>query len=280
MLTTGQCAALACLLEATAPKPGNVHRGADFDDLTFNDFAVSAALIAPVFDRAVDDGVGATVLGAMRATRQFVPTNTNLGILLLLAPLAAVPRDRRLAEGVRDVLAQLTAEDARQVYEAIRLAQSSALGKVDEMDIHDEPPADLLAAMAAAADRDTIARQYVDDFRLVLDEVAPRLAACVQRGWSLTTAIIHTHIELISRHSDALIIRKCGEQIGREAAARAGAVLECGDPRSSEFQAELGEFDFWLRSDGHRRNPGTTADLIAAGLFVGLRDGLLGTNLR
>ena len=100
-LSVGQCATLACLLEATAPKPGNVHRGADFEDLTFTDFVASAVAIGPAMESARQTGVGRAVRDAIAATRRLVSTNTNLGAVLLIAPLAAVPRDQRLAEGDR-----------------------------------------------------------------------------------------------------------------------------------------------------------------------------------
>src|SRR5437762_7387588 len=96
LLSIGQCATLACLLEATAPKVGNVHRGADFEDLTFSDFVVSAVAIGPAMEAAASKGVGRTVYDAVAATRQLVNTNTNLGMALLFAPLAAVPRNEQL----------------------------------------------------------------------------------------------------------------------------------------------------------------------------------------
>src|ERR1041384_7149568 len=92
-----QCATLACLLEATAPKVGNVHRGADFEDLTFNDFLVSAVVIAPAMEAAASAGVGRAVYDAVSASRACVTTNTNLGMALLIAPLAAVPRSDPLS---------------------------------------------------------------------------------------------------------------------------------------------------------------------------------------
>src|SRR5690349_6173570 len=95
-LSIGQCATLACLLEVTAPKVGNVHRGADFPDLTFTDFAASAVAIAPAMENARQTGVGRAALDAITATRQVVSTNTNLGMVLLIAPLAAAPRDEPL----------------------------------------------------------------------------------------------------------------------------------------------------------------------------------------
>ena len=86
----------------TARKPGNVHRFADLPGLHFVDFLLSAAAIADPLDRAVSEGVGAAVLGAVEATRRLVSTNTNLGIVLLLAPLAAVPEGVDLAARRRE----------------------------------------------------------------------------------------------------------------------------------------------------------------------------------
>jgi hypothetical protein len=141
MMSIGQCATLACIMEATAPKPGNVHRGADFSDTTFTDFAVSAALIGPAIESVATEGVGRAVHNAVAATRPFVPTNTNLGMCLLMAPLAAVPRDQRLTSAnVRSVLRSLKPDDCRLVYEAIRLAQPGGLGKAETMDVADQPP--------------------------------------------------------------------------------------------------------------------------------------------
>ena len=193
-LSIGQCATLACLLEASSPKPGNVHRGADFEDMTFTDFAVSAAAIAPAMDSAVQHGVGAAVLAAVQATRRLVPVNTNLGTVLLLAPLAAVPRPQRLKAGIREVLRRLTARDAEAVYAAIRLAEPGGLGSADQMDVAETAPDSLLAAMAAAADRDLVARQYAEDFVHVLDHVVPWLVEGHAAGWPLTDAVVYAQL--------------------------------------------------------------------------------------
>jgi triphosphoribosyl-dephospho-CoA synthase len=275
-LSIGQCATLACLLEATAPKVGNVHRGADFEDLTFTDFVASAVVIGPVLENAGERGVGRAVLDAVQATRGVVATNTNLGMALLLAPLAAVPRSEPLTtESVRKVLQALTVDDCRLVYEAIRVAQPGGLGQVESMDVANEPPTDLLAAMGAAAERDLVARQYAENFALVLNDALPALVAGRSREWSLTDSIIHTHLSLIAAQGDSLIRRKCGPEVATQASTIAKQVLTFGSPGEDEYYAALADFDFWLRSDGNRRNPGATADLIAAALFAGLRDGQL-----
>lgn len=270
-LSIGQCASLACVLEASAPKPGNVHPGAEFEDLGYAEFVASAVAIGPAMEGACHQPLGRTVLQAIRATHQVVQTNTNLGAVLLLSPLAAVPRHEPLAAGVQKVLAGLDSEDARQVYEAIRWARPGGLGRRERFDVLDAPPDNLLEAMAAAADHDLVARQYANGFPEVLHQAAPWLAEGMQGGWSLPDAVVHAHLRLMAANGDSLILRKCGAEMSREAAHRAAEVLASGTPGQISYVRRLAEFDRWLRADGHRRNPGTTADLLAAGLFVLLR---------
>jgi triphosphoribosyl-dephospho-CoA synthase len=273
----GQCATLACLLEVAAPKPGNVHRGADFEDLTLEDYLTSAVAIAPAMDEAIDRPLGATVLAAVEATRRAVGRNTNLGTVLLLAPLAKAPRSVPLERGVAAVLASCGPEDARDVYAAIRLAAPGGLGKVDQYDVAGPPPDDLLMAMRAAAGRDMVARQYAEGFRQVLGVAAPWLRDATAQTRTLAEAIVHTFVRLLAEYPDSLIARKCGLATAEEAAARAARVLAAGSPGEDAYGRALADLDFWLRGDGHRRNPGTTADLIAAALFVGLRNGWIDT---
>jgi triphosphoribosyl-dephospho-CoA synthase len=204
-----------------------------------------------------------------------VRVNTNLGTVLLVAPLATVPRDRPLASGVRDVLAALTPEDARCVYEAIRLAEPGGLGATASMDVAAPAPANLIDAMQTAADRDLVARQYANGFEQVLDLAAPLICQGLQNGWSLTESVIHAHVTLLSRFPDSLIARKCGLSVAEQASRIARQVLDAGSPGDEDYLRAMDDLDFWLRSDGNRRNPGTTADLIAAGLFVALRDGTI-----
>jgi len=270
-LTIGQRATLACLLEATIPKPGNVHRGADFEDLTFTDFVAAGVAVGPAMERAAAGApLGQTVLDAIRATRVVAGTNVNLGVVLLCAPLACAATKPNLRAATEQVLKTLTAADCAAVYEAIALAMPGGMDKVDEADVAGPPPSDLLHAMGLAADRDTIARQYVTGFAELFDFVVPELRAGLKRGWTLPDAVIRTHLRTMHKIPDTLISRKCGAAVAGEVAANAGAVLNAGEPGDESYTEALADLDFWLRSDGHRRNPGTTADLIAAALFVGL----------
>ena len=189
-LTIGQCATLATLLEASMPKPGNVHRAADFDDLTYYDFVASAAAITPAMEAAPGRRLGETVLAAVQATRRLSSTNVNLGTVLLIAPLAMVRCGDPLRVGTAQVLRNLNADDAQLVYEAIRLANPGGIGRVDQADIQGKSPDDLLFAMELAAERDLVARQYTDDFAEVFDFVVPALREGLVLGWPLVDAVI------------------------------------------------------------------------------------------
>jgi triphosphoribosyl-dephospho-CoA synthase len=274
-LTPGALARVACLLEATARKPGNVHRFRDFADSHYLDYALSAQAIGPALDLATVRGVGGAVLEAVRATRAVVSTNTNLGMVLLLAPLAAVPEGFPIQEGVGRVLRGTTVEDARLVFEAIRLANPGGLGSAPEQDVAGEPTVTLTEAMTLAAGRDAIARQYANGFADVLGVAVPCLAAGLGRGQTLETAIVATHLTLLARLPDTLIARKRGPTVAAEASRRAEQVLDAGWPEGAEAVRRLAELDGWLRADGHARNPGATADLVAAALFAALRDGTI-----
>lgn len=264
LLSMGVCAQLACMWEVTARKAGNVHRYQDFADTSYLDFLQSAAAVAPILDTAWRRPLGETVLAAVYATRQVVRTNTNLGIVLLLAPLATAA-GQPLRAGLADVLERTTVDDARQVYEAIRLANPSGLGRVPDQDVSQGPTLTLREVMGLAAERDLVARQYTNGYADVFEGMIPSLQASLHEG--LEAAIIQTQLRFLASHPDSLIVRKRGFTEALRVRDRALAVL-----RGEE---EWAAFDAWLREDGHARNPGTTADLLTAAVFVGLRESWL-----
>ena len=274
-LSPGRLAQIACLMEVTARKPGNVHRFAELPGLNFMEFVLSATAIAEPLDRAATTGVGRAVLDAIEATRRVVSTNTNLGIVLLLAPLAAVADEATLAEGVETVLASTTVDDARDVYRAIRLAQPGGLGDVAEQDVAQEPTISLRSVMGLAAERDSIARQYANGFQQVFGEAMPALRASLDAGMPLETAIIFCYLRLLARHPDSLIARKYGPAWAHEVSRRAAELLDAGWPVERDAHRLLETFDSWLRHPVNRFNPGTTADLVTAALYAALRDGIV-----
>ena len=268
-----ECVHRACLLEATSRKPGNVHPGASFEHVTYEDFVASATAVAPVLARTAEVGVGKSIFAAVEATRQVCEQNTNLGIILLLAPLTAVPIDIALPDGISTVLRQLTQEDAEHVFEAIRLAQPRGLGTADSEDVSTSSPTGTLTeVMTLAADRDSVARQYASNFETVIQHAVPLLTASGRFDEDWEQAIIHLHLTLIARAGDTDIARKCGSIDVHESRRRAKAVLRAGWPMAMEGRVRIREFDRWLRARGSQRNPGTTADLVTAAVFSVLRD--------
>lgn len=271
--TVEQSIQAACLLEASAKKPGNVHPSASFEDLTYENFVESAVAIAPILANAPRVGVGQTIFDAVEATRKQGIGNSNLGIVLLLTPLAAVPEETPLNVGVQKVLGSLTREDADWVYRAIRLAQPGGMGNVKAGDVRGEPSGTLLEMMRLAAGRDRIASEYASGYAITFSVGVPFLErfADFENRWE--AAVIELQLRLMAMYPDTLIARKCGWKTAEESARKAHEVLEAGSLQEEAFQQRLEEFDHWLRADGHKRNPGTTADLIAASLFAAFRKG-------
>ena len=277
----GWAAQLACLYEATAEKPGNVSPAASFADASYADFVASAVAVGPAFAEAGGAPVGRTVLRAVSDTRRLVTTNTNLGIVLLLAPLAKAaaraddpPRLRRALSGVLD---ELTRADARDAYTAIRLAGPAGMGHVREHDVAEaEPDLTLRQAMELARDRDSVAREYCTAFEVTFSLGHPVLRESWAAGARLSDAVVSAFLRILAEVPDTLIERKHGRRAAEEVSRGATAVLAAGGTGGEAGRARLRVFDAKLRDPSHPRNPGTTADLVCAALFVFLvADGMV-----
>jgi triphosphoribosyl-dephospho-CoA synthase len=284
-------AQLACLLEASAPKPGNVSPGRHFDDLRYDDFLASAAAIGAPLAGAGTRPVGATVRLAVDATAQWTRSNSNLGAVLLLAPLAraALTSGRENADvqpgtlpgsldsGLRGALVRVlgatTVEDARDVYVAIRRAAPGGLGRADAEDVSNEPTETLVEVMRLAADRDTIAREYVTAFELTFLTGAPALERARGDGLSWDDAVVETFLMLLAAVPDSHIARRGGAAMAAEVSSLASAALSAGGVRSAAGRRAIDEMDGRLRDARHIGNPGTSADLTAAAIFVVLLRG-------
>ena len=253
-------AQLACLLEVSAPKPGNVSPGKHFSDARYEDFLASAAAIGPAF--AADLPLGATIHAAIRATARWTRSNTNLGIVLLLAPLARAARSPRpLRDALHDVLGATTVEDAREAYAAIRLARPGGLGTAPEQDIAAEPTVTLMEAMRLGVERDNIAMEYTTDFGETFEIGYPAVVAARARGVSWQDTTVETYLAILGSLPDSLIARKFGEDAAIYVCSRAARLAKRGAEGIAELDGELRE---------HGWNPGTTADLTAAALYVAL----------
>lgn len=258
----------ACRDEIESPKPGNVHVFAPGHRMTAEQFLASAAAAAGPLT-APGARLGERILGAVEATAAAVGTNTNLGIVLLSAPLAAAAeaRPRDLRTGVAGVLDGLDVVDASLAFRAIVLAAPGGLGRTDRHDVTEPATVGLRQAMAEAAGRDRIARQYVSTFADVFELGLSALAQARTCGLPPSWATLAVYLAFLTEFVDSHVMRKHGlaaaERL-RQEAVPFRARIEAGE-RTDDLFAALLAWDDQLKVMSI--NPGTSADLTVATLF-------------
>lgn len=266
-----QCIIWACVNEVNAPKPGNVNCFSDAKDMQVKDFINSAHAIAPILSNAMLS-VGEMILQSILATRQVVDTNTNLGIVLLFAPLCKAAQQAtnfdELQVKLAIVLKNLTVDDAIKAYEAIRTAQAGGMGKALDQDIDDTPSVTLLDAMEIAENYDSIAAQYTNNFNDVYEMGVQKLTDALICGESIEWATTFAYLTLINNIPDSLISRKYGSDCAKSVSNKAQKILENLQKNNvlSPSKDEVLTWDKELKKKAI--NPGTSADLTAATLLV------------
>ena len=215
--------------------------------------------------------LGERILCAVRDTRKAVLMNTNLGIILLCAPLIQAIYSRNgksLRQSLKQVLTSTTVDDARLAYHAIRLAEAGGLGRVEQADIATNPDISLLEAMRLAQQRDLIAAQYATDYRDIFEQAYPALLAFYSKWGYNSLSVSGVYMKLLSTYPDSLITRKRGKAIALYVRKLASALYEkyCRRDEPGAFDTKLLEFDCELKEKNI--NPGTTADMTVATVFL------------
>lgn len=268
----------SCRDEVEALKPGNVHVFSDGHGMTVDHFLRSAqAAAAPLC--APRSPVGARIQQAVEASFACVNLNTNLGIILLCAPIAAAAEicdetttstDRRATFRARleRVLRALTQADAEMAFAAILRASPGGLGAAARHDVRAPAQASLLDAMREAAGRDRIASQYASGYADVFGAGLGALDAARKKGLRAPWLATAVFLEFLANFPDSHIARKFGEAAARATQAEAAPWLQrfaaAADPAG--LMSGLLSFDNRLKAAG--RNPGTSADLTVATLFL------------
>jgi len=302
-----RCATLAALLEVSAyPKPGNVHRTQDFPGTKYEHFLAGSVALGSSMRRLAmrgfeagrgliswrDIGVGRFILeGVTDSLGWQSGGNVNLGMVLLFAPIAAAGGaaidDGRLEvaslrESLRKVLDHTTPDDVVVVYEAIRMAMSPrVLGEVEDLDVRDESALSrirdegltLKDVFHRCADRDTICREWFTDFETTFEVGYPYLKEALWNRDDINSAVVDTFLFILSGQPDSLIRRKSGLEKAQEVSEQARLILDEDGSRTAKGGKLLRQLDKELQAAGGDLNPGTTADLTAASIFVALLEG-------
>lgn len=261
----------ACEQEVNAPKPGNVNCFSDGHNMEIADFLKSAhAIAAPLTDPTLS--VGERIHKAIQATREVVDCNTNLGIVLLFAPICKAIEQCNDAEELftqlNKVLNELTVNDAIECYKAIQLAEAGGIGKTDEQDINSEPTVTLKQAMEIAQKWDTIALQYCNNFHEICEFGLKNLTTEINSGKTVEWAIALAYLTILSDVPDTLIARKQGLEQAQAVSTKAKTLLTKMKKLNSldSFKVDAIAWDKELKSQAI--NPGTSADMIAATLLL------------
>jgi len=297
-----KCLELAILFEVSADKPGNVNLTVGFEGTRYEHFLASAVAAAPYFERAAEQGFavsqGDIPLGNIevgRIIRDCIVDvnawqrggNTLLGTITLLSPIAVaagmtptkqecVFEISEVRRNLKPVLESTTPKDAVDVYEAIRIAGPSGLGKAPDFDVNDPDSVNrivkenvpLYQVFKIASEYDTVCSEWINNYPITFDVAYPHLLKQLDKSKDLNASTIHTFLKVLAEYPDTFIARKVGFDKARGVSLMAEEVLKLGGLETSAGRERLREFDLTLRKSSNLLNPGTTADIIAAALAL------------
>lgn len=261
---------LACLAEIEALKPGNVHLFADGHGMRVQDFIRSAEASSAIIAQP-ELALGERIYRSVEATWTAVNCNTNLGIILLCAPIiqaALLQNGCVLRNQLTAVIANTTQIDATWLFKAIQKANPAGLGSASKHDVNHAVDCSLHEAMCAAAEKDFIGEQYANGFWHIFEQGLPCFEAALLRWQRPAWAVTALYLFWLSHYPDSHIARKYGIALAKtiqdEALEHHHAFQALDNPK--HYLPQLLTFDQSLKS--RAINPGTSADLTVATLLV------------
>ncbi len=283
---------IASVLEVSGyPKPGNVHRTQDFEDMIFEDFLISGIVIGDVMKKAAIKGakykdkpdslykigLGELIKEAVTETNKWIANNTNLGIILLLTPLSAAAGMSNnfieLRDNIDQIMRATTTTDALNLYDSINIADAGGMGERDNLDVGSEKAKiellkneiNMFQVLDISSEWDMLSFELTNQMPVTF-EVGFPLFKDVKNNYGMNKATIQTFLNILSEFPDTLISRKYGMDVAMEVLNDAKYIIDMGGILNDEGYNLLKEFDQTLISK--KLNPGTTADLTASSIMV------------
>jgi len=282
-------AQLAMLLEVSAyPKPGNVDRTHDYIDTRYEHFLASSVAVYPILREAAargsrnERGVGELISrGVEESIAWQHGGNTHFGALLLLVPLAmaagACERydTKEIKRKATEIMQNTSMGDALEVYTVFPKAKVKVRRDVPELDVMDEASINeirekklsLYAILTISASYDMISQELVGGFEKTFEYAALINDFASEERININDAITHAYLRLLADEEDTFITMKFGPEKSKYVQQKAQWIVTRGYKRK-----EIEEFDEELIREG--LNPGSTADIIAAALFISILSGL------
>jgi triphosphoribosyl-dephospho-CoA synthase len=301
-----KCLELAVLFEISADKPGNVNLTTGFEGTRYEHFLASAVATAPWFELAAERGIAVSqkeisVSNVMvgQIIRNCVwdidswqhGGNTLLGTVILLSPIAvaagmtSVVKEnfevQQLRENLKCITESTLPRDAVDVYEAIKMAKPSGLGKAPDLDLNDSDSVNrivkenitLYQVFKIASVYDRVCSEWISNYPVTFEVAYPYLIKQISKAIDLNKAIVHTFLKVLAEYPDTFIARKIGIEKAKEVSVKASEILDLGGLETSLGRKSLHEFDLQLRKSSNDLNPGTTADIVAAALALCILNG-------
>jgi len=281
---------LGPLLEATVPKPGNVNRYRDFNDLTFYNFLFANTAVIGVYYEAVktaellrkgvlefrEAGIGELIKRAVQASREAQDANPNFGVITLSIPLImGMVLGRNILdarEKARLLIEESTVRDSMEFYRSIRIANPKGIPSGVKYDVYSDDSfrelfqdgINLTRLAEMSCERELIFCEWLNGYELSYKTFG-RLYELIKE-LPLEDAVVRAFIELLAEKEDTLIARKAGRKEAELVKEKAVEVLK--------GRLSLEEFDAFMREKGDLRNPGSLADIMAVSLSLLVLRGL------
>ena len=288
-------AQIASVLEVSGhPKPGNVHRTQDFDDMIFEDFLISGIVIGDCMKKAAERGkkykddytlhkirLGEIIKEAVLETDKWIGNNTNLGIIIMLAPLSAAAGMSsdisELRENVERIMKSTTSKDAINLYDAINAADAGGMGEQEELDVADaeargriiKEDISMFKVFEMSAKWDLLSLELTSGMPVTFETGYP-IFKKIKSSHGINKATVQTFLTILAQNPDTLISRKYGLDTARIVSADADSILQNGGILNAQGELLIRQFDSQLLKN--KFNPGTTADITAASIMVALLD--------
>ncbi len=294
-----KAAQIASVLEVSGhPKPGNVHRTQDFDDMVFEDFLISGIVIGDEIKKAAKRGLkyqgrkdkfnqihlGKLIKQAVLETDKWIANNTNLGIIMLLTPISAAAGMSTdlddLRTNVDKIMKATTSQDAVNLYDAINIADAGGMGEQEDLDVSSqksknsllEQDISMFDVLKISSEWDLLAFELTNKMPVTFEVGYPTfLKQKTENGKNRAT--VQTFLTILANYPDTLISRKYGNSVASKVSQDAKIILEKGGILTDKGLNMLESFDHDLMDN--KLNPGTTADLTASSIMVAILSELM-----